>query len=149
MQTLRPDIIVTSPDGEYLIIVEIKFNDNSNHAQSAIEQVKHIMVSTDCSVGLVITNERIILLRDSLEKYNGASIYIVGEAKIPSSLIGEKDSEFEFASRVQNWLENLKLRSNVDKLPSDLRTLLSGTVINLLQWGEVRAARPRWSKTVE
>jgi len=149
MQRFRPDILVTSPDGECLMVVEVKLNDT--FLQDAIEQLKRSMTSIDCSVGLAIVGDRITLLRDSLREYNGASIYIAGEAKLPNSLLPSadeqynKESEFEFESRVQNWLEKLKLNSSADNLPSDLKKLFSAQIINLLRMGEVRAAHPRWS----
>jgi hypothetical protein len=156
MQTLQPDIFVKSPDGEYLMLVEVKLQDTRDSVNRAIESLKRSMVSFDCSLGLLVAGDRVILLRDTLEEYNGASIYIVGEAKLPTSLLPPADLPWqdgggvEFESQVQNWLENLKLRSNVDKLPSDLKTLLGGA-INLLQWGEVRAAgfRSKHSKAVK
>ena len=145
MQTLQPDIFVKSPDSEYLMLVEVKLKDTRDSVNRAIDSLKRSMVSFDCSLGLLVAGERVILLRDTLEEYNGASIYTVGEAKLPVSLLPPADGQWqdggavEFESQVQNWLESLKLSSNVDKLPSDLKTLLSGA-INLLQWGEVRAA---------
>lgn len=156
MQTLQPDIFVKSPDGEYLMLVEVKLKDTRDSVNRAIESLKRSMASFGCSVGLLVAGDRVILLRDTLEEYNGASIYIVGEAKLPTSLLPPADLPWqdgrgvEFESQVQNWLENLKLRSNVDKLPSDLKTLLGG-VINLLQWGDVRAAgfRSKHSKAVK
>jgi hypothetical protein len=89
-----PDIIVTSQDGEYLMIVEVKFP-HISIAKSAIEQLKHTMASIGCSVGLVVAGERVILLRDSLEKYNGESIYVVGEAKLPDSLLPPADEQWK------------------------------------------------------
>lgn len=149
-----PDIIVTSQDGEYLMIVEVKFK-HISIAKSAIEQLKHTMASIGCSVGLVVAGERVILLRDSLEKYNGESIYVVGEAKLPDSLLPQADEQWkgqpgvEFESRVQRWLEKLKLTASMDNLPNDLRNLLGEPIMNLLRIGEVRAAGPRWSKSAK
>jgi hypothetical protein len=145
-----PDIIVTSQDGEYLMIVEVKFQ-HISIAKSAIEQLKHTMASIGCSVGMVVAGERVILLRDSLEKYNGESIYVVGEAQLPDSLLPPADEQWkgnpasEFESRVQRWLEKLKLTASMEKLPNDLRNLLGEPIISLLRIGEVRAAGPRWS----
>ena len=68
-----PDIIVTSQDGEYLMLVEVKLK-HISIAKSAIEQLKHTMASIGCSVGFLVAGERVSLLRDSLEKYNGESI---------------------------------------------------------------------------
>ena len=96
-----------------------------------------------------------ILLRDSLEKYNGESIYVVGEAKLPDSLLPPADEQWkanpgmEFESRVQRWLEKLKLTASMEKLPNDLRNLLGEPIMSLLRIGEVRAAGPRWSKSAK
>lgn len=155
MKAVQPDIVVTSPDGEYLIIVEVKFNDTADSKQKAIEQLKHLMASTGCSIGLLVSGERIVLLRDSLERSNGESIGIVGEAMLPDSLLPPADNQWqgnrylEFESRVQRWLEKLQLVPNVRNLPNDLRGLLDEPVISLLRFGEVRAAGPRWSKVPE
>ena len=154
MNTFQPDIIVSGPDGEYLMIVEVKLKDISIGAQ-AIQQLKHTMASIGCSVGLVVAGERVILLRDSLEKYNGESIYVVGEAQLPDSLLPPADEQWkgnpasEFESRVQRWLEKLKLTASMDNFPNDLRNLLGKQIISLLRIGEVRAAGPRWSKSAK
>ncbi|MFN6067226.1 MAG: hypothetical protein ACK45T_08665, partial [Pseudanabaena sp.] len=108
-----------------------------------------------CSLGLIVAGERVILLRDSLAEYNGTSIYIVGEARLPHNLLPSADPQWqeheglEFESRVQNWLESLKLKSNFDKLPEDLKNLLSEPIIYLLKWGEISAAGYRWSKAAK
>ena len=154
MNTSQPDIIVSGQDGEYLMIVEVKLKDISIGSQ-AIQQLKHTMASIGCSVGLVVTGERVILLRDSLEKYNGESIYVVGEAKLPDSLLPPADEQWkanrgmEFESRVQRWLEKLKLTASMENLPNDLRNLLGEPIMSLLRIGEVRAAGPRWSKSAK
>lgn len=154
MKTVQPDIIVISPDGEYLMIVEVKLNDNGVKNQNAIKQLKHLMASIGCSVGLVISDERVTLLRDSLEKLEGESISVVGEAKLPLSLLPPADEQWkgkrglEFESRVQRWLEKLQLTSSMESLPNDLRELLGEPIISLLRLGEIRAAGPRWSKAV-
>ncbi|MCU0547615.1 MAG: type I restriction enzyme HsdR N-terminal domain-containing protein [Oscillatoriaceae cyanobacterium Prado104] len=153
--TSQPDIIVTSQDGEYLIIVEVKLEDSSISNENAIKQLKHTMASMGCSVGLVVAGDRAILLRDSLEKNNGESIYVVGEAKLPDSLLPPADEQWkgkpavEFESRVQRWLEQLKLTASLDNLPKDLRNLLGESIIILLRIGEVRAGGPRWSKVAQ
>ncbi len=75
MNAGSPDIVVMSPEGEYLIVVEVKVDDRSVRNQNAIHQIKQIMASTGCSTGLLVAGENVILLRDSLEKFNGESIY--------------------------------------------------------------------------
>lgn len=152
MNTAHPDIVVVNPDREYLIIVDVKLNDSFSLRQNATEQLKHLMASVDCSVGLAVTGEHIVLLRDSLEKSHGESISVVGEAKLPAYLLPSTNEqwrgsrELEFESRVQRWLEKLKQTSSLETLPNDLAKLLGEPVIRLLQLGEIRAAGPRWSK---
>ncbi|MGB0562589.1 MAG: hypothetical protein ACPGVO_12430, partial [Spirulinaceae cyanobacterium] len=149
MNTTSPDIIVVSPDGEYWIVVEVKLNDSSH--QRAIEQLKHYMASVGCALGLVITGERISLLRDSFEKFHGESITVAKKAILPESLLppvneswlGNK--EFEFALRVQLWLETLGRTSSLESLPEDLQELFGEPIISLIRFGEIRAAGPRWS----
>ncbi len=150
----QPDIIVASPDGEYLMIVEVKLNDVGARIQNVIERLKNLMASIGCSVGLIVCGERVVLLRDSLEKSHGESIKVVGEAKLPSSLLPPAEGQwqgepyFEFESRVQQWLEKLKVSSNAENLPNDLKQLFGESITSLLQLGEIRAARPRWSKAL-
>lgn len=156
IKTSQPDIIVIDQDGEYLMIVEVKLKDINIGTQNAIiQQFKHTMASIGCSVGLVVAGDRVILLRDSLEKYNGESIDVVGEAKLPDSLLPPADEQWkgnpaiEFESRVQRWLEKLKLTGSMDNYPNDLRNLLGESIIILLRIGEVRAGGPRWSKVTQ
>lgn len=152
MNTAHPDIVVVSPDGEYLLIVEVKLNDSLPSRQGVIEQLKRLMASIGCSVGLAVTGEHIFLLHDSLERLHGESIAVVGEAKVPDHLLPSADEQWrgkrglEFESRVQRWLEQLKQTSSLETLPSDLRELLREPIMSLLQLGEIRAAGPRWSR---
>lgn len=152
MQTIQPDIIVTDSDGEYLMVVEVQLSNTDHLVQRAIAQTKRLMTAVDCSMGLVVAGDRLVLLRDSLEWANGQSIKIVGEAKLLNSLLPPADEQWrghphlEFESKVQRWLEDLKLASNADNLPSDLRQLFDAPVINLLRFGDIRAGGPRWRK---
>lgn len=159
MKTSHPDIIVTSPDGEYLMIVEVKLNDvniHLNNSNNIIDQLKGSMIGFGCSVGLLVAGKRVIVLRDSFDDSHGSSIRVVGEAKLPNYLLPPADEQwkgnpyFEFESQVQRWLEKLKLQTNVDSLPDDLKNLFGGRIINLLRFGEIRAGGPRaWSKVVK
>jgi hypothetical protein len=156
MKTSHPDIIVTSPDGEYLMIVEVKLNDVSKQRQYAMNQLQRSMIDFGCSVGLLVAGERVTVLRDSFDDSHGSSIRVVGEAKLPNYLLPPADEQwkgnpyFEFESQVQRWLEKLKLQTNVDSLPDDLRNLFGGRIINLLRFGEIRAGGARaWSKVVK
>ena len=155
MKTSHPDIIVTSPDGEYLMIVEVKLNDVTTHRNNIIDQLERSMIELGCSLGLLVTGERVILLRDSFDDSQGSSIRVVGEARLPNYLLPAGDEQWkgnpylEFESQVQRWLDKLKLQTSIDSLPDDLRNLFGGRIINLLRLGEVRAGGPRWSKVAK
>ncbi|MEA5617634.1 hypothetical protein VB711_07255 [Cronbergia sp. UHCC 0137] len=155
MKTSHPDIIVTSPDGEYLMIIEVKLHDVSINHNSSIHQLRSLMVQFGCSLGLLVAGERVILLRDTFEESNDSSVHVVGEANLPDFLLPPADQQWkgnpylEFESRVQLWLEKLKYTTSLDNLPDDLKALFSGRIINLLRLGEVRAAGPRWSKVAK
>jgi hypothetical protein len=155
MKASHPDIIVTSPDGEYLMIVEVKLNDVNIYHNSIIDQLKYSMIEFGCSLGLLVVGERVIVLQDSFDDSYGSSIRVVGEAKLPNYFLPPADGQWkgnpylEFESQVQRWLEKLKLQPSTDSLPDDLRALLSGRIINLLRLGEVRAGGPRWSKVAK
>jgi hypothetical protein len=151
MKTAQPDIVVISPDGEYLMIVEVKRHDDPLSQQNSEVALRRLMVSMGCSVGLIVLGERIILLRDSLEKSHGESIWVVGEARLPEGLLPPAEAQWrgepiEFESRVQRWLEQLQRSSSLESLPLDLVRLLGEPMISLLRLGEVRAAAPRWSR---
>lgn len=152
MNTAHPGIVVIDPDGEYLIVVAVKDSDSLSHRQSAIEQLKYLMTSIGCSVGLAIVGDYIFLLRDSLEKSHGESITVVGEARLPEHLLPSTDEPWrgkhslEFESRVQLWLEQLKQIPSLENMPNDLGELLSEPIMSLLRLGEIRAAGPRWSR---
>jgi hypothetical protein len=147
IETVQPDIIVTSADGEYLMVVEVKLNEVG---KQAYDQLRSQMASVDCAVGLLVSGDRIVLLRDSLERYNGDSISVIGEAKLPESLRnpvdGQRKEQLEFELQVQRWLENIKLTASIKNLPNDLQQLFGESIINLLRLGEVRSAGPRWSR---
>lgn len=155
MKASHPDIIVTSPDGEYLMIVEVKLNDVRKQRQLGIIYLERSMIEFGCSIGLLVAGERVIVLRDSFDDSHGSSIHVVGEAKLPHSLLPPPDEQWrgnrylEFESQVQRWLEKLKLQTNVESLPDDLKNLFGGRIVNLLKIGEIRAGGLRWSKVAK
>lgn len=77
------------------MIVEVNLNDMATRKTDAIKQLRHLMTFMNCSVGILISGEHFVLLRDSLEQSNGASIGIVGEAKLPHSLLPSADNQWE------------------------------------------------------
>lgn len=151
----QPDIIVVSPDGEYLMLVEIKFTSRGvDQASQAIAQLKQYMVGLGCPNALLIWGETIMLLRDSFEQSDGSSIRVIGAAKLPDTLLpptqnqSPVQAEWEFATRVQQWMEELALTTNVRQMPEDLQRLFSNPILNLLRIGEIRSGGPRWNKAI-
>ena len=149
----QPDIIVVSPDGEYLMLVEIKMTSRSiDQASQAITQLKQYMLGLGCPNGLLIWGETIMLLQDSFEKSDGTSIQVISEAKLPGTLLLPQKSKsptqagWEFETRVQQWLEGLTLAANVQQLSEDLQHLFSEPILNLLRMGEIKSGGPRWSQ---
>jgi uncharacterized protein YecT (DUF1311 family) len=58
LKASHPDIIVTSPDEEYLIIVEVKLNDVNIHYNSIIDQLKGSMknlLRRSFTIGLILS----------------------------------------------------------------------------------------------
>jgi hypothetical protein len=137
------------------MIVEVKPNDVRKQRQFGIIYLERSMMEFGCSIGLLVAGERVIVLQDSFDDSHGSSIRVVGEAILPHSLLPPPDEQWkgnrylEFESQVQRWLEKLKLQTNVDSLPDDLKNLFGGRIINLLRIGEVRAGGPRWSKVAK
>lgn len=133
------------------MLVEVKLGDLPELHQSAIKQLKHLMTLMGCTIGLVVTGTRVSLLRDSLEQPNGASIHLIGEAQLPDylrPLVTDPTANLravEFTDRIQQWLESLQ-KDDLSELPADLQVLLADSVMPLLQFGEIRAAGPRWSR---
>ncbi|MFO5439523.1 MAG: hypothetical protein ACLBM4_12885, partial [Dolichospermum sp.] len=78
----HPDIIVTSPDGEYLMIVEIKPNDVSKQRQYGMNQLQRSMIDFGCSVGLLVAGERGTGLLDSFVVSHGSYSSVVGDAGV-------------------------------------------------------------------
>jgi hypothetical protein len=149
----HPDIVVVSPDGEYLVIVLIKLTSRSFDSV-LIDCLKHFMLSLGCANGLLICGVTVTLLRDSLEQSDGSSIQVIGEAQLPETLLPSTQNQsptqagWEFATKVQQWMEGLTLTTNVQKLPEDLQHLFSEPILNLLRIGEIRSGGPRWNKTI-
>lgn len=146
------DIIVTTPDNELLMVVEVKsYSLTDSQMDQAIAQLKQYMLSTACMMGLLVAAERLILLKDSFEQFDGSSITILGEARLPASLLPASEKlwghpSLDFEARVQAWLESLQNPLATEALPDDLQDVFNPFVLNILQSGDVRSAGPRWNK---
>lgn len=151
MKTAHPDIVVLSPEGDCLAVVLVDLSDSPLERQRVIKQMKYLMSSIGCSIGLCVLGEHILLLRDSLEQSHGESIDVICQARLPDYLLPSADEQasgarsLQFEARFQRWLEQLKRAPSMETLPSDLRDLFKEPMISLLRLGEIRAAGPRWN----
>ena len=145
---LSPDIVVVNPNGEYLILVEVKLNTITKEAE---ERLKKLMVSIGCSLGLLISTTHIILFRDSLRELDGQSIQTIESAQLPLNFFylenksDTKQRHDELESKIQQWLEKIKSSFNINDFSPELQKILE-YISPLLQIGEVRAAHLRYLK---
>ena len=145
---LSPDIVVVNPNGEYLILVEVKLNTITKEAE---ERLKKLMVSMGCSIGLLISTTQIILFRDSLRELNGQSIQTIESAQLPPNFFhvenksDTKQWHDELEAKIQQWLEKIQSSVNIDNFSPELQKILE-YISPLLQIVEVRAAHLRYLK---
>lgn len=145
---LSPDIVIVNPNGEYLILVEVKLNTITKEAE---ERLKKLMFSMGCSIGLLISTTHIILFRDSLRELNGQSIQKIESAQFsPNFFHVENKSDTkqwhdELEAKIQQWLEKIQSSVNIDDFSPELQKILE-YISPSLQIGEVRAAHLRHLK---
>lgn len=131
------DIVVTSPTGHRALVVEAKLRGGLDEATS---QLREYMRAVGADVGLVVTRDRIRILR---EMYRGEpSIQVVGEfpTQLADGLAGAVDG-VDFEDRIQRWLESLRDQEQSTTDPR-LAPLVEHVLPSLAE-GTVRAARPR------
>ena len=142
----EPDIIVTSADPtEVALVVEVK--QRLSQPAFAERQMKRYMLGMRCPLGLLVTPDRMWLLRDRFRSDSEDSIERVGEFSTPGSLRSHvKDKEasgFELEQAVQNWLKALGRGSTTETLDPKLREALEEYVVPALAQGVIRAGGPR------
>ena len=147
-----PDILVSSPDAhDIALVVEVKLHDDD--LEQTEQQLKRYMFGMRCPLGLLVTPERMRLLRDTYTSYAPESIEWIGDYPI-QGLFEEalarhpKDTDvavgaFRLEDAVQAWLERLASGTGLASLSPDLRDALKEYVLPALEQGEIRAAGPR------
>jgi hypothetical protein len=105
---MNPDVYVTSGEGDGLALVA-QVKTSGEGLEDAKKQLRHYMLAARCPVGLLVTPERTLILRDTLEDYSEGSISVVGDYPTGALLrldvvpTGERDLE----QAVVSWLRSL------------------------------------------
>jgi hypothetical protein len=139
----NPDIVVTDPgSADVLLIVEAKTT--SSWSQSE-RKLKQYMWEMSCPVGLFASPRTIVLYRNRFTGYSDDSVQKLGEYPSPRSWIPfeKRKSGAEFETRVQSWLERLRINLATEEVPRETKDALSEYVLPSLIKGEVHAAGPR------
>jgi hypothetical protein len=138
----QPDILVTSPnDSRMALVVEVKIHiPDINRAEA---QLKQYMVQMQCPVGLLISQERLLVYRDSYTARTPESIQRVGDFNAAPIWEQPPPSQPErFERFIQDWLENLP-RTTMTRVPPELRDAIREYILPAISTGDVRAAHPR------
>lgn len=147
-----PDILVSSPDAhDIALVVEVQLRDDA--LGEAEQQLKRYMFGMRCPVGLLVTPERMRLLRDTYTSYDQESIARVGDYPLGgmfqdalASAPGDTDDaaqSFRLEDAVQSWLERLAAGRGLASLSPELRHAVEEDVLPALEQGEIRPAGPR------
>ena len=148
-----PDIFVTSlRDHSVLLLVEVKLRSgvtdwNFNYLKTSMSRLR-------VPTGMLVTQEKILILRDTFQDFSEASIkQVEGELltrnfpELQAFAVGKSRDPAAFELAVQEWLENLQdnLRKGAYS-GSALDPLLAEHILPLLLEGEVRVSGPRYQK---
>lgn len=144
-----PDIVVTKPDSpEVLLAVEIKASNAV--AQAGEAQLRDYMVHQSCPVGMLVTSDDTLFLRNPYTAYAPETIQKIGGCRT-SELLGSMPdkalvTEQYLIRRVEQWLENLRASSR-KSWPSSALEAMESCVLPAVMSGIIRAAGPRWRRT--
>lgn len=137
----EPDIIIKSPDGGRLMVIEAKVA--MNDLPRTEEGLKGYMVAMQYPFGLLITPEKGWVYRDSYFSLYPASVQQVEE--LDSTQIWRQDPPREplkFEAFVQRWIEDLA-DFPTQSLPPQLKNIVERYILPAIAAGEVKAAHPR------
>jgi hypothetical protein len=142
----QPDIIVTDRDGSDLEMV-VKATTAIPDFGIAEGQLKKYMASMKCSVGMLVSPERLWLYEDRYLD-SSDSITLVDSfdvSKVPdfARFRSERNSASLFEEKVQSWLEGLRTEAGLRELPPELRKAVRVYVDPAILNGSIRAAGPR------
>jgi len=145
----EPDIVVTDPESaQFALVVEVKAE--SRGLGESVRQLKTFMLGAGCPIGLLVTPERLWILRDQYLSSSEDSIAEVGEFDVkdvlnfrPSGAAGRDALAFE--RLVQSWIEGLSTESGLRELPAGLRGAAEMYIVPAISQGVVRAGHPRYS----
>ena len=140
MTAFQPDILITTPDGQVMVIeAKVTMND----LPRTEEALKRYMVGMQFPYGLLITARKGWVYQDLYSSLSPDSVKQVEE--FDSSVLWSEpppDSPLRFEAYVQRWIEALA-DYPTELLPPKLKEIIQEYVLPAVSIGEVRAAHPR------
>ncbi|HEX3769337.1 MAG TPA: hypothetical protein VHV30_00665 [Polyangiaceae bacterium] len=151
----RADIVVISRStGRPQLVVEVKRPGQADAIEGATQQLRDYMHRAGVPLGLLVVGSRMRFLRDSFTGAARDSIELAWEAAtdgVPALRPPQDQTPtagFEYASRVQEWLESLRDPLVLARLPEALRVRMAADVVPVVEVGTVTAAGPRFEPRV-
>lgn len=101
------------------------------------------MANAGVPLGLVVTLDRVAVLRNRYTGSDPDSIAVLGDYET-TGIFGSSNSEVVFEAGVRRWLDGLSAGSGWELLPSGLAEVLRDEVVPALRAGAVRTSGPRF-----
>jgi hypothetical protein len=139
----NPDFLVTEFGSSHaLLIIEAKAHGQLAEAEP---QLKRYLWKMSCPLGMLVSPQKIVLLRNRFTGYSDDSIERVGEYPSPESWrsVEGLPTGFDFEAFVYAWLEKMKRSGQPRDVSPDAASALSELVLPSLTQGEIHAAGPR------
>ncbi len=147
---LWPDIVVESPESPPQALLAVEVKAGATAAGIAETQLKSYMVRQSCPVGVLVTAEKTVFLRNRYTGVDGETVQEIGECRTRELLGIPPDhsalAESYLLQRVEQWLEGIQLGSR-KSWPAGAQEAIESFVVPSVIGGVVRAAGPRWSRT--
>lgn len=150
-----PDVLIVDRSSSRLLVcVEAKLR--LQNRPEAEAQLKAYMRGTRCPVGILATPEWLQIFVDQYGTTASDSVSMIGPFDMtnvpgrptPNARFDMDSREFAFEAAVQDWIERVGSKAYRASLPEALRDALDEYVASALFIGEVRAAGPRWHRSM-
>lgn len=143
----QPDIVVVERGelSDYLLVVEVETAIPVDHGDGPLAPLGRYMSGMGCPMGLLVTPERVWVLRDTLRVGGVDGVVVLGEYTAPTEFLSEAGTRdgADFKARVQRWLERMAEDGHSTSEDEALRRVLDDEVIPVLLGAEIRSGNPR------
>ena len=138
----HPGLLVFEP-GEVSPTLVVETTASARDVAASREHLRQHMAHAGVPLGLVVTPERVVLLRHRYTSYDANSIVVLADDLVPG-LFGAEGSQVSFEAQVQRWLDGLPSGAGWEHLPSSLAAALRDEIVPVLLAGPVRTSGPRY-----